>query len=840
MRSRYSFIFLFLFVLIYSPELLNGQDCTYLNLIQFNFNHPNDIRCWPPDAEIKFSYDSYNEPFGTASTAVNEAAGSWDDRTKITIYNDPSGDGSTWIADTTQWLSYGLAATNACATNTYLRDPDFKYIDGFNIYLNCAYDTIHWNQGCAPGMTDLASVMRHEFGHVIGLQDVSCTNTVMKGTYVLGECRSDITQVDIEAANHLHDNSAGRLVDFRPSLVNGRVEVVFEIISQGRGRYILERMDRPGNDFKDIGVFEFGTETFQGPDSYKYVDDNSCSGCKYRLVEENSFGRRIVHAVEGVIPSFDYNPNPIISIDSERIKEELTIWASKYEPENVGSSSQAADWVAIGPEEYLSSGSGGGIASLAYLHETEDGLSTALVNLQYIEDNWSGDIKEYISYLYDNGTKYVVLVGDANDHELWDDSDIWSVNGWDEIKPDYQSQPGYDIIPADYYLDQASPDASMSYFTPYFASELPKSDVDGDGYPEMVIGRIPAHNSDDVLSYSIKAIKYIQETADLSDDPWVDEVSLWIDSRNMAGNDGEFADSLGMDLMNYIPGDFNIHIIKNEPCPGCLDYAERESLAVNEFDSGRSMVVSFGTIANCYRLNDWLDVRNGFTVSKLAENDIFPFLLAISCEQGAFDETESPNSGRPICERLLFDDSRGPIGIYAPSRGSWQTGNYLMGRLVLEYLYDKGAQSLGHACLAAQRDMLWIHQNYTDLAKSYIFLGDPALFLAGAVEGEITSSEDEVHTIPGYAIEAIYPNPFNPSTRIRFSVPERSVVEINIYDVQGKLVKTLFSGVKQAGTHNLTWNGTNSRGQNLSSGVYFCHMRLKGKKGIARKMVLLR
>lgn len=833
MRSRYLPIFLFLIVFVHFPVLLNGQ-CTYDMLIQANEYHPNGIRCWPPDAEIKYNYASYNEPFSTAGTEVNEAAGSWDDNTSISLSGSTSGGSIIWITCEDSWT---VKNTAAGATDKYFTD-DGKYLCGFTIYLNLAYyDADDWSSSCESGKIDLSSVMRHEFGHVIGLKDVSCTNTVMDGTYDPGECRPDIKSIDIEAANYLHDNSAGRLVDFRPMLVNGEVDVVFEIISHGSGRYKLQRKNRGDDRFEDIASFDFGTGAAGGSDKYEYVDNGGCTGCIYRLVEEDSFGRSIVYAVEGTISPFNYDPEPLPSFDSERIKRDLEAWASKYELENAGSSSQAADWVAVGPEEYISSS---GISSLAYWHETEDGLSTDVVNLQYIEDNWAGDLKAYISHLYDSGTQYVVLVGDANDHELWDDVDVWSVNGWDEIKPDYTSQPAYDIIPADYYLDQASPDASMSYFTPYYASELPKSDVDDDGYPEIVIGRIPAHSIDDVLSYTAKAVDYIKDTGDISDDQWVDEISLWIDSRHMAGNDGGFADSLGMDLLNYIPGGYNSHVIKNEPCPGCLDYAERESLAVNEFDSGRSLIVSFGTVANCYRLNDWLDVRNGFTVSKLDDNKVFPFLLAISCEQGAFDETESPNSGRPICERLLFDDSRGPMSIFAPTRGSWQTGNHLMGKLVLEYLYQSGAQSLGHACMAAQRDMLWIHQNYTDLAKSYVFLGDPALFLAGAVEGEITSSEDDIDQTPGYAIDAIYPNPFNPSTRIEFSVPEKTGVEIKVYDVRGKLVKTLFSGMKQAGTYTVTWNGTNTRGQNVSSGVYFCRLRMEGEKGLTRKVVLLR
>ena len=558
----------------------------------------------------------------------------------------------------------------------------------------------------------------------------------------------------------------------------------------------------------------------------------------YRLVEVGRIGNISVHAQEKPI----YASNTIKS-DKRFIlqdkKEDLSKWAKLSKAKintDMHSEEQTEDWVAIGPQDYVCSD---GILSLAYWHEQVDGFTTAVTNLQCIHDYWDDNIYNYIQYLYNHGTQYIVLVGDANDHELWDDASVWSVNGWDAIRPSYTSQTEYDIIPSNYYLDQDPPDASMSYFTPYYASELPKSDVDGDGYPEMVIGRIPAHSMDDVIAYGAKAVKYLQHPSG----SWTDELSLWIDARFMAGNDGYVTDSLGMDLKNYMPTDYNIHILKNNPCPDCIDnYSTRESMAINEFDSGRALIVSFGTVANCYRLNDWLDARPnyGFNTSKLSPNNTFPFLLAISCEQGAFDETECPASGRPICERLLFDDSRGIIGMFAPTRGSWQGGNYQMGKLVLQYLYDKGAQSLGHACLAAQTDLMWYYPKYKKLASSYVYLGDPSIFLSGAVHGEITSVDDNKELPPGFYLKTNYPNPFNPSTTIEYSLPTRSRIELDIYDVRGRLVRRLASGIERAGKHRITWNGKDETGRDAVSGVYFYMLRTDSGKKITKKMVLLR
>ncbi|HTX99177.1 MAG TPA: FlgD immunoglobulin-like domain containing protein [Bacteroidota bacterium] len=70
-----------------------------------------------------------------------------------------------------------------------------------------------------------------------------------------------------------------------------------------------------------------------------------------------------------------------------------------------------------------------------------------------------------------------------------------------------------------------------------------------------------------------------------------------------------------------------------------------------------------------------------------------------------------------------------------------------------------------------------------------------------------------------------YPNPFNPSTTISYTMTERSSVDVTIYDIQGRIVKSLVSGLQSPGTQRVVWNGTDSRGNPLSSGVYIYRVR---------------
>jgi hypothetical protein len=84
-----------------------------------------------------------------------------------------------------------------------------------------------------------------------------------------------------------------------------------------------------------------------------------------------------------------------------------------------------------------------------------------------------------------------------------------------------------------------------------------------------------------------------------------------------------------------------------------------------------------------------------------------------------------------------------------------------------------------------------------------------------------------------------YPNPFNPTTKIAFNLPIASNAKLNIYNVRGELVKTLFQGRMEAGEHSLYWNGVSDAGANVASGVYFARLSA-GSHTATNKMLLLK
>jgi len=72
-----------------------------------------------------------------------------------------------------------------------------------------------------------------------------------------------------------------------------------------------------------------------------------------------------------------------------------------------------------------------------------------------------------------------------------------------------------------------------------------------------------------------------------------------------------------------------------------------------------------------------------------------------------------------------------------------------------------------------------------------------------------------------YELLGNYPNPFNPSTTIKYALPYSSDVELTIYDITGKVITTLNRNGQSAGYQNIVWNGNSQQGSRVSSGVYF-------------------
>jgi len=90
-----------------------------------------------------------------------------------------------------------------------------------------------------------------------------------------------------------------------------------------------------------------------------------------------------------------------------------------------------------------------------------------------------------------------------------------------------------------------------------------------------------------------------------------------------------------------------------------------------------------------------------------------------------------------------------------------------------------------------------------------------------------------------YALEVNRPNPFNSQTQIAYQLPEPGLVSLIIYNALGQPVRKLVQGEQQAGFYEVVWNGLNSQGQSVGTGLYFYRL-VSHKFTQTRRMLLLK
>lgn len=135
--------------------------------------------------------------------------------------------------------------------------------------------------------------------------------------------------------------------------------------------------------------------------------------------------------------------------------------------------------------------------------------------------------------------------------------------------------------------------------------------------------------------------------------------------------------------------------------------------------------------------------------------------------------------------------------------------------------------------------------------ENFFVLGEPCVKfgLAGGVYSGCVGFLCNVDTTVGISncnipvlkttISQNYPNPFNPETTINYSIKENSNVQIEIYNIKGQKVKALIDDFRDAGYHQVMWNGTDNQNKPVSSGLYFYKMKVCNYQNF-KKMILIK
>jgi hypothetical protein len=101
----------------------------------------------------------------------------------------------------------------------------------------------------------------------------------------------------------------------------------------------------------------------------------------------------------------------------------------------------------------------------------------------------------------------------------------------------------------------------------------------------------------------------------------------------------------------------------------------------------------------------------------------------------------------------------------------------------------------------------------------------------------VTTDDDTAPLLPALTLSCS-PNPFNPSTTIRYSLPEQGPVTLTVYNLRGQMVKTLVHEQLEASNHSVVWDGTDEHGRSVASGVYFYRVDVNGQSACHRCVLM--
>jgi hypothetical protein len=165
------------------------------------------------------------------------------------------------------------------------------------------------------------------------------------------------------------------------------------------------------------------------------------------------------------------------------------------------------------------------------------------------------------------------------------------------------------------------------------------------------------------------------------------------------------------------------------------------------------------------------------------------------------------------------------------------------GEIVLQYkeVEEAGSCTVGIENNSEDVGLSYLFNELYDATANELVSGIAIKFTTKPPTVVSVGDDNEIDQIipTAYTLEQNYPNPFNPETRISYSIPEPTHVKMSIYDINGTLVKILQDGNQSAGRYEAVWNGKNSIGVKVGSGVYF--YRIQANSFVqTKKMILLK
>jgi parallel beta-helix repeat protein len=314
-------------------------------------------------------------------------------------------------------------------------------------------------------------------------------------------------------------------------------------------------------------------------------------------------------------------------------------------------------------------------------------------------------------------------------------------------------------------------------------------------------------------------------------------------------------------LNSTLNEDFRLEFFSNGNCDG-TDYGEGETyLGGDSVETDPGPLVAFDfTLPVVVPGGVWITATA--TDSQGNTSEFSQCFEVINTETGTSVVVDPPDENGETPMTLTFDqvDTEGNTSLSSSGTCSSLPGSFELSDPPVCYEVTTDASYTGmievcvqydeDALVGDEADVVIMHYDagipgWVDITTSVdtvlnIACGDVAALSPFAVGTAIATGVGEEPAAPiSWALHQNVPNPFNPATTIRYSIDEDSRVHLAIYDVAGRLVRTLVDEKQRASAYTITWEGVNNSGQTVATGIYFYRITA-GQFTQTRKMLLLK
>lgn len=464
------------------------------------------------------------------------------------------------------------------------------------------------------------------------------------------------------------------------------------------------------------------------------------------------------------------------------------------------------------------------------------------------------EIRAAIRAAHEGGTKYVLLLGDANDYRQFvgDQASVfWNTAAWEDkriamlasgVLPGEQER---DVVPTYYVADNdLPPSLNMSRVTPYWYTDQYYADVNDDGSPDVALGRWPVSSEGEVLSLVLKTLRYNDNswgTDSYAVDVYEGDLAYRTDPyETMVEPDGPTLRQAASDIVGILPEGSHVWERRMSECANLSGLTAYFSELWNVTYPELVYVLSNGS--NRYSVGGFINSYDP-TVSNVLTAMHSPVLVAPTCAVNDIARSCSVDKPYPMIELLLKNAWTGPIGCVAPTGGSVQAANMCVARHMAESLFAQGDVTIAEAARSAIAHSLQEFPEEDQLrntVRSYSYLGDPLSRLCNHSLHAVGVGDDDVR--PGGVQMAIGPNPASGRVAVKIDCADKSAdLRVEIFNVRGERIRTIRTSAQSGGGNSgliIDWDGADSFGRRVPSGRYIVRAVVGGRTAIGRVSIV--